>query len=350
MKKFIIWFFVIALCLSNKVFLSIGLIYLCYKLYKKYFNERVNAFISGHSADPQPSMQEIRNRIAQTIYKYLTPYTMAWKTWPTKITLTKYDYASIRNLTEKEITFDTHELTEEQFNQIIDNQLLAAANALFCKNFDIKMYESIAPGRIFVTNSTLIEKYYDLFGMNKSYIPHLIHYSQRFPFPLEENEVIAELTEINRRIAIEKRSAAIEDSIMNNRPIVSNIDINYIDSLDGVAFEKVLGKLFESMGYAVNFTKVSGDQGADLLLSKGDELKIVQAKCYKDKVSNSAVQEAVATKAFYKYDLAAVATNSYFTQGAIELAEANGVELIDREKLIELLHVHPIPKASIRGE
>ncbi len=338
------WFIIIAVCFSNAIFFTIGVIYLSYRIYKKYFRGNINNVPCNNLPDQSLYLQEISNQLAPHIAKYLTPYTMAWHVWPTKITLNKYDYASIRNLTEKEITFDTHELTEEQFNQIIDDQLLAAANALFCKNFDIKMYESIAPSRIFVTNSTLIEKYYDLFGMNKSYIPHLIHYSQRFPFPLEENEVIAELTEINRRIAIEKRSAAIEDSIMNNRPIVSNIDINYIDSLDGVAFEKVLGKLFESMGYAVNFTKVSGDQGADLLLSKGDELKIVQAKCYKDNVSNSAVQEAVAAKAFYKYDLAAVVTNSHFTQGAIDLAEANGVELIDRDKLIELLNVYPIPR------
>ena len=337
MKKFIIWFFVIALCLSNEVFLSIGLIYLCYKLYKKYFNKRVNAFISGYSADPQPSMQEIRNQIAPTIYKYLTPYTMAWKTWPTKIILTKYDYASIRNLTEKEITFDTHELTEEQFNQMIDEQLNNAANALFCKNFDVKIHESVSPNYIVINKTALIKTYYETFGMNKFYIPHLMNYSKKYQFPLEENEII-------RRIAIEKRSATIENSITNNRPIISNVDIHYIDSLDGVAFEKILGKIFESMGYSVQFTKTSGDQGADLLLSKGDELKIVQAKCYKDNVSNSAVQEAVAAKAFYKYDLAAVATNSHFTQGAIDLAEANGVELIDRDKLIELLNVYPIPR------
>ena len=171
-----------------------------------------------------------------------------------------------------------------------------------------------------------------------------MNYSKKYQFPLEENEIITELTAINRRIAIEKRSATIENSITNNRPIISNVDIHYIDSLDGVAFEKILGKIFESMGYSVQFTKTSGDQGADLLLSKGDELKIVQAKCYKDNVSNSAVQEAVAAKAFYKYDLAAVATNSHFTQGAIDLAEANGVELIDRDKLIELLNVYPIPR------
>ena len=344
MKKFIIWFFVIALCLSNEVFLSIGLIYLCYKLYKKYFNERVNAFISGHSADPQPSMQEIRNRIAPKIYKYLTPYTMTWKTWPTKITLTKYDYASIRNLTEKETAIDMNEITEEQFNQMIDEQLNNAANALFCKIFDIKIHESASPNYIVINKTALIKTYYEVFGMNKFYIPHLINYSKKYPFQLEENEIITELTAINRRIAIEKRSAAIKNSIITNRPIISNVDIHYIDSLDGVAFEKILGKIFKSMGYSVQFTKTSGDQGADLLLSKGDELKIVQAKCYKDNVSNSAVQEAVAAKAFYKYDLAAVATNSHFTQGAIDLAEANGVELIDRDKLIELLNVYPIPR------
>ena len=227
---------------------------------------------------------------------------------------------------------------------MIDEQLNNAANVLFCKNFDVKIHESASPNYIVINKTALIKTYYETFGMNKFYIPHLINYSKKYSFQLEENEIITELTAINRRIAIEKRSAAIENSIITNRPIISNVDIHYIDSLDGVAFEKILGKIFESMGYSVQFTKTSGDQGADLLLSKGDELKIVQSKCYKDNVSNSAVQEAVAAKAFYKYDLAAVVTNSHFTQGAIDLAEANGVELIDRDKLIELLNVYPIPR------
>lgn len=122
MKKFLIWFFVIALCLSNEVFLSIGLIYLCYKLYKKYFNERVNAFISGHSADPQPSMQEIRNRIAPKFYKYLTPYTMTWKTWPTKITLTKYDLAAVA--TNSHFTQGAIDLAEANGVELIDRDKL----------------------------------------------------------------------------------------------------------------------------------------------------------------------------------------------------------------------------------
>ena len=182
MKKFIIWFFVIALCLSNEVFLSIGLIYLCYKLYKKYFSERVNVSINSDYADPQTSMQAIRNQIAPTIYKYLTPYTMTWKTWPTKITLTKYDYASIRNLTEKETTIDMNEITEEQFNQMIDEQLNNAANVLFCKNFDVKIHESASPNYIVINKTALIKTYYETFGMNKFYIPHLINYSKKYSF------------------------------------------------------------------------------------------------------------------------------------------------------------------------
>ena len=82
-----------------------------------------------------------------------------------------------------------------------------------------------------------------------------------------------------------------------------------------------------------------------MLLSKGDELKIVQCKvATKTMYRIAPCKKPWRQKHFINNDLAAVATNSHFTQGAIDLAEANGVELIDRDKLIELLNVYPIPR------
>lgn len=87
------------------------------------------------------------------------------------------------------------------------------------------------------------------------------------------------------------------------------------------------------MGYSVIHTPLSGDQGADLILSGNKGRIAVQAKRYSSKVSNKAVQEVVASKALYKCTEGLVVTNNYFTNSAIELAEANGIGLIDREKL-----------------
>ena len=43
--------------------------------------------------------------------------------------------------------------------------------------------------------------------------------------------------------------------------------------------------------------------------------------------------EAFAGSKYYKCNKALVVTNNYFTKGAIELAEANGVILWDRDEL-----------------
>ncbi|WP_321416586.1 restriction endonuclease [uncultured Methanomethylovorans sp.] len=116
------------------------------------------------------------------------------------------------------------------------------------------------------------------------------------------------------------------------------ITLQEIDNMDGYEFEDYLKKLYCDLGYKVNHTSLSGDQGADLILSKGGEKTAVQVKRYSDKVSNKAVQEVVASKGFYNCSKAIVVTNSFFTDSAIRLANANNVELIDRNGLKYLVH------------
>ena len=106
-----------------------------------------------------------------------------------------------------------------------------------------------------------------------------------------------------------------------------------IDRMTGEEFEDYLRAYFAKRGYKVCTTKVTGDYGADLVMKKGGKKTIVQAKRYKGKVGIKAVQEIIAAKAFYKADHCAVATTSYFTKPAKQLAEANKVTLWDRDVL-----------------
>lgn len=109
-------------------------------------------------------------------------------------------------------------------------------------------------------------------------------------------------------------------------------------SLTGKEFEKLLYRLFEKMGYKVQLVGGIKDQGGDLILNKGSERILVQAKCYRDwPTGNKAIQEAVAAMKYYDCNRAMVVTTSYFTDEAITLAKANNVELIPKEKLQELL-------------
>ncbi len=110
-----------------------------------------------------------------------------------------------------------------------------------------------------------------------------------------------------------------------------------IDRMSGKSFEKFITKLYIKLGYKAITTKTSGDQGIDVIIQKRF-LKIgIQTKRYNKPVGNKAVQEATAGKKYYRLNKIAVITNNYFTKSAKELAYANDVELIDRDKLKELI-------------
>jgi len=111
------------------------------------------------------------------------------------------------------------------------------------------------------------------------------------------------------------------------------VEISDFEGLTGYEFESYLENIFTLLGYTVIQTSLSGDQGADLIISKDGEKSVVQAKKYTGKVSNGAIQEIVAAKNHYNAQNAIVVTNSFFTKSAIDLALSNDVELWDGLKL-----------------
>jgi HJR/Mrr/RecB family endonuclease len=115
--------------------------------------------------------------------------------------------------------------------------------------------------------------------------------------------------------------------------------IDEIDQMDGYQFEKRLKYLFEDLGYKVDTTPKSGDQGVDLIIQKENKRIAIQAKRYgiSNKVGNSAIQEVHTGKDYYGCSEAWVVTTSYFTKSAFDLAQRVKVDLIHRKKLIDLL-------------
>ena len=113
------------------------------------------------------------------------------------------------------------------------------------------------------------------------------------------------------------------------------VNINDIDNMKGLDFEKYISELFFKKGFNAVTTKTSGDQGIDVILEKNGQKIGIQCKRYNKHVSNKAIQEAAAGKAFYNLDKVMVITNSYFTMSAKELAKVNDIELWDRDVLIK---------------
>lgn len=111
------------------------------------------------------------------------------------------------------------------------------------------------------------------------------------------------------------------------------LSIDEVDGYNGAEFESFLAGLYKKMGYKVEQTRLSGDQGADLVLNKFGVVSVVQAKCYAETVGNYAVQEIVAARSYYRANDGIVVTNNYFTPSAKALAAANQIVLIDRDGL-----------------
>jgi restriction system protein len=114
-------------------------------------------------------------------------------------------------------------------------------------------------------------------------------------------------------------------------------DINAINKMTGEEFEQFLMYHFKNLGYSVKTTPKTGDYGADLILQTENTKTVVQAKRYKGTVGVAAVQQIVAAKIYYGAQEGIVATNSYFTANAKELAECNNVKLIDRNELASIM-------------
>ncbi|MFH0906597.1 MAG: restriction endonuclease [archaeon] len=147
---------------------------------------------------------------------------------------------------------------------------------------------------------------------------------------VDKKDLLDKINKLKKEIKLEN----FENKLLND----NYITISEVDKLTGYEFEDFLIKLYKKMNYKIiEHTKLSNDQGADLVVEKEDIKYVVQAKKYKGSVGNDAIQAVVASIKHYKANKGIVITNSNFTRQAKELAESNKVELIDREDLKKLI-------------
>ncbi|MCL2058121.1 MAG: restriction endonuclease [Oscillospiraceae bacterium] len=109
------------------------------------------------------------------------------------------------------------------------------------------------------------------------------------------------------------------------------------DITDGQEFEIYITHVLRKNGFKdIVTTPRTGDYGADVIAEKDGERYAIQCKLYSKSVGVKAVQEVFAAMLYYGCDAAAVATNSRFSKNAINLAESTGVQLWDRDVLVNM--------------
>jgi HJR/Mrr/RecB family endonuclease len=235
---------------------------------------------------------------------------------------------------ERQLIFVTHIAVYE----ILKNYLCKIWEAEFGK-----YYEDIA--------SLTLEKAIQIFleieyiasqeeKLQKCFVFYLIKHkkfeNENYLISLEKfKKVFSSLLEVHKKNNLINR-------IKNTTPPSANekITIDDVDLMTGTEFEHFVAVLFSKMGYETEVTKVTGDQGIDVIASKNGKKIGIQAKCYSSSVGNSAIQEVVAGKNHYRLDKAIVITNNLFTDSAQQLAISNDIILWDRnilkEKIIEI--------------
>lgn len=120
--------------------------------------------------------------------------------------------------------------------------------------------------------------------------------------------------------------------------------------MSGPEFERAVGELFELLGYDVSV--IGGfDKGADLVLTKDGERTAVQAKRYSSAVGIAAVRQLIDGIKRYDCSRGLVVTNSFFTDQAVECAEAWDIDLWDRRELAQYVAGEaPIVDTSVCAE
>lgn len=148
----------------------------------------------------------------------------------------------------------------------------------------------------------------------------------------------------NRRRLLNRQITEYDSELASTmQQLQSVLEINSLERIRGdlyrqnwkamrdVEFEQFLEKVFLALGYLVETTATTGDQGVDLIVAKDGIRVAIQVKGYHSSVSNGAIQEAFAGMAHYQCHACAAITNSRFTSSAVALAKSTNCRLIDEE-------------------
>src|SRR6266540_2288494 len=102
-------------------------------------------------------------------------------------------------------------------------------------------------------------------------------------------------------------------------------------------FEEFVANVFRDMGYAVEITPRSGDQGIDLLMRKDNQLVAVQCKRWSTPIGEPEVLDFYSALIQVEAPLGYMITTSSFTTQAVAFAQGKPVVLLDLDALVDLV-------------
>jgi Holliday junction resolvase len=111
-------------------------------------------------------------------------------------------------------------------------------------------------------------------------------------------------------------------------------------SLDGISFERELGRLFRNMGYSVSTTPRTGDGGVDLILVRAGVRTVVQCKAHASKVGIATARELVASMIDFQAQVGILAATSGVTKPVTEYVQGKNIQILDLTEILRLQRAH----------
>jgi len=139
-----------------------------------------------------------------------------------------------------------------------------------------------------------------------SHLKYLTKILQDSHIELSGREIYSKIVEIIEKEKLKKS----EEEVTTSKDSSLSIQWEDLIKMSGYEFESFIGNLFRTLGFNVEETGYSRDQGADLVISKGNFKIAIQVKRYSEgnRVGNRAVQEITAAINYYKADKGMVIT------------------------------------------
>lgn len=125
-----------------------------------------------------------------------------------------------------------------------------------------------------------------------------------------------------------------------------------IGQMSGLEFEKLISALLIKIGFDVTMTKQTADGGVDIIAYNNQPLiegtYIVQCKRWGSSIGEPIVRDLYGVVTAERASKGILITNSTYTNSAISFAQGKPIELIDGQKLINLLEKYDLlPKEYI---
>ena len=111
-------------------------------------------------------------------------------------------------------------------------------------------------------------------------------------------------------------------------------------SLDGISFERELGRLFKKIGYQVDMTPHTADGGVDLILEHSGQRTVVQCKAYASKVGIATARELVASISDFGAQKGILAVTSGVTKPVADYVKGRNIEIYDLHHILSLQREH----------